>query len=143
VRRPQPQYLLWGIKYWYPHPPKPGDAQGLLRPLDDCDEIQFSVEYNVAPADVLQFSLDGSASVTWWKAILIPLNGGGFRWVETENRVRGRVQITVSGVNTSRSIEFWKAKSLGVHDRIDYTWDVLPALIGGSRTSLVWVRDRC
>jgi len=34
-------------------------------------------------------------------------------------------------------------KAFGVHTRLGYTWDVVSALPGGSRVTLLWKRDRC
>src|SRR5664280_365556 len=39
------------IGMWYPFPVSPTNASGLLRTGDDCDEIDFTVEYNVVGAN--------------------------------------------------------------------------------------------
>lgn len=41
----------------YPFPPTPGNAFGILRTGDDCDEIVFNVEYNVIKKDEIEFVL--------------------------------------------------------------------------------------
>jgi hypothetical protein len=51
--------------------------------------------------------------------------------------------IARSDLDTSRPMRFWKAKFLGVHTKLSYTWDVIGALPGGSRVTLNWKRDKC
>jgi hypothetical protein len=45
--------------------------------------------------------------------------------------------IARADIDVSRPIRFWKVKTFGVHTRLGYTWDVLTALPGGSRLTLM------
>jgi serralysin len=129
------------IARWYPFPPTPTAASGLLRTGDDCDEIDFLVEYGAAASEQVEFALNLASGLTWWKAIEIPVGAGGYSMFEMGRTESG--SIPVSEIDTSRPIRFWKAKGFGVHTLLDYTWDVLTALPGGSRLNLTWKRDRC
>jgi Astacin (Peptidase family M12A) len=131
------------IRRWYPAPPKPGAATGLLRTGDDCDEIDFRVEYGVEEMDQVGFTLSPASGLDWWKAIEVPIGGGGYRMFQMQDNNSDGGTIPRAELDSSRPIRFWKAKAFGVHTRLGYTWDVLTALPGGSRLSLNWKRDRC
>ena len=132
------------IKRWYPFPPSINNASGLLHTQDDCDEIDFLVEYNVMDKSQIQFVLSGIPNkVTWWKAIEIPADGSQYRMLFTENGIASSMIVLMDAIDTSRPIRFWKAKMFGVHTLINYTWDVISAIPGGSRVSLTWKRDKC
>ena len=134
----------------YPFPPKPGNATGTLHTGDDCDAINFTVEYNVVPNNVIEFILqpgidNSGRPVSWWKQIGIPLKGGG------ENRQLQLLQdgtpvretILVSNIDDTRGMSFAKAKTLGVHTRLAFTWKVWEGLPGGCRIRFVWQNDHC
>lgn len=139
----------------YPFPPVAGTTTGNLRTNDDCDDVQFTVEYNVVPADKIEFNLQlgqsGNKKVTWWKQIGIPRTNGTETnlWVQnhslipSENRTVISEQIPFNEINTGKGISFWKAKLLGVHTLLAYKWNVLSALKGGCRVTLSWNRDSC
>jgi hypothetical protein len=139
----------------YPFPVAPSNATGTLRTGDDCDLVDFVVEYNAVASDKIEFSMElgeySSKKVTWWKQIAIPLNGSreNLLWVQnhsliaSENRTSASVQLNVSDIDFAKSIAFWKAKFLGVHTLLGFRWDVLPALKGGCRVRLVWKKDVC
>jgi hypothetical protein len=139
----------------YPFPVTPSNATGTLRTGDDCDLVDFVVEYNAVASDKIEFTMDlgeySSKKVTWWKQIAIPLNGGreNLLWVQnhsliaSENKPGASVLLNVADIDFGKSIAFWKAKILGVHTLLGFRWDVLPALKGGCRVRLVWKKDSC
>jgi serralysin len=131
------------IQRWYPFAPMPAAARGLLRTGDDCDEIDFLVDYGVASGDAVEFSLTPASGLTWWKAIEVPVGSSGYQMFQMQDGNNAAGAIARSELDVSRPIRFWKAKAFGIHTRLNYTWDVLTALPAGSRLSLTWKRDRC
>jgi serralysin len=140
----------------YPFPLTPATATGTLRTGDDCDLVNFSVEYDVVPADQVEFVLElgrnqSNREITWWKQIVVPLTGNreSSLWVQnhsliaSENRKIISLQLPVAELDPNRGIGFWKAKMLGVHTPLNYKWQVIPALKGGCRVKLVWANDSC
>lgn len=139
----------------YPFPPAGVTATGNLRTNDDCDDVQFKVEYAAVPADKIEFVLHlGEANnkkVTWWKQIGIPRTSGTETklWVQNhslipaENRKSISQQIPANEIDITKGMSFWKAKFLGVHTLLPYKWNVLGALKGGCRVTLTWNRDTC
>jgi serralysin len=137
------------IRLWYP---QPTDALGQLRTGDDCDIIEFKVEYGVEDPEFVHFTLNPGSIVTWWKMIEIPIEGseyiklrinrGAFDPPTPPDENPDRFIHKVS-LDSSRPIRFNKAKFLGVHTLLDYRWDVISALPGGSRVTLDWVKDTC
>jgi hypothetical protein len=153
-------YMLSGTDidyagYWYPFPPKGIFSQGNLRTNDDCDDVAFTVEYDVVPSDKVEFILSlgetNTKKVTWWKQIGIPRtnNSEAVLWVQNhslikeENRTSASIQIPVNEIDINKGISFWKAKMLGVHTALSYKWNVLPAIKGGCRITLSWNKDSC
>jgi hypothetical protein len=130
------------IARWYPRTPTPQNSIGLLRTGDDCDEIDFSVEYGAGSPSSIQFNLAEARGI-WWKAIEIPVGASGYKMLEIQDGSSASYTPLVSDLGISRPIRFWKAKFLGIHTRLGYTWDVLRALPGGTRVSLYWKRDSC
>lgn len=142
-------------RIWYPFPPTGINAIGNIRTNDDCDDVAFSVQYNMVPADMVEFTLElgqfNNKKVTWWKQVGIPKTNGTetFLWVQnhsliaSENRTSITMRIPVADIDFSKSISFWKAKLLGVHTLLPYKWNVLSAIKGGCRISLSWNRDSC
>ncbi|MFN8253387.1 MAG: hypothetical protein U0V75_16075 [Ferruginibacter sp.] len=142
-------------RVWYPFPPTGYNAIGNIRTNDDCDDVAFSVQYNVVPADVVEFTLElgqfNNKKVTWWKQVGIPKtnNTETFLWVQnhsliaSENRTSITLQIPVAEIDFNKPISFWKAKFLGAHTLLPYKWNVLAAIKGGCRISLSWNRDSC
>jgi hypothetical protein len=140
----------------YPFPVTPSAATGTLRTGDDCDLINFTVEYNAVESDKVEFILElgrnaSNREVTWWKQIAVPLTGNreSLLWVQnhslilSENRKSLSVQIPATELDINRGIGFWKAKLLGVHTLLNYKWQVLSALRGGCRVKLIWANDTC
>ena len=134
-------------KLLYPFAPSPKNTTGTLHTTDDCDEIDFKVEYNVVDTNVIEFILEpGSTngkSVTWWKSIGIPSKGGVDIDMDIENGSVSNKKIPVAIIDNTKGISFWKAKIFGVHTLLGYKWNALPALIGGCRVRLTWRRDTC
>ncbi len=128
----------------YPFPPSPPTATGLLLTGDDCDEIEFTVEYNVVHNTEIEFTLQPgydhhNALVNWWKTIGIPLKNFPAVMLELYNTKK----IQANTIDKTKPITFGKAKVLGVHTGLPFTWNVLPAVVGGCRVKLVWRRDSC
>lgn len=136
-------------KQVYPFQPEPATATGTLRTGDDCDEIDFLVEYNAVSKGVIEFILEpgidkGGNRVSWWKQIGIPLKGGGQANLELAPDGHTDVRtIQLLVIDNTRAISFAKAKFAGVHTGLGYTWNVLPAIIGGCRVKLTWRNDHC
>jgi len=130
-------------KQVYPFPPVPGKATGILRTGDDCDEIDFKVEYNVVDTGTIEFVLHAETKITWWKAIDIPINEISYRRIEIMNGSSNSAIINTYLLFNSKPILFNKAKFLGVQTRLNYGWPVLPALKGGCRVTLTWRKDGC
>lgn len=128
------------VRKWYPYPT---DSTGQLRTGDDCDEIDFKVDYNAVEPDIISFLLRSGSNVTWWKSIKIPIASSDYVEIEIANGGSSERSIRKLDIDTSRPIRFSKAKFLGVHTQLGYSWDVLQALIGGTRITLTWNRDRC
>ncbi|MGG9960550.1 M12 family metallopeptidase [Ferruginibacter sp. SUN106] len=139
----------------YPFPVSPSSASGTLRTGDDCDMVDFKVDYNAVPADKVEFTLQlgelNAKKTTWWKQIGIPKtnNTETFLWVQNhslikeENRTTVTIQIPLNEIDVNKGISFWKAKLLGVHTLLNYKWNVLPAIKGGCRITLSWNKDSC
>lgn len=133
----------------YPFPKTPASATGTFLTGDDCDEIDFLIEYNVPGVDtnVIEFILESGSTnnkpVTWWKKIGIPSKGAVEIDMEIENGSVSNKKIPVAIIDETKGISFWKAKLLGVHTLLNSKWNVLPAIIGGCRVRLTWRRDTC
>lgn len=129
-------------KQVYPFPPT---SSGILRTGDDCDEIEFSIEYGAVAIDQIEFvllpGLDHNKNmVNWWKMIGIPVKdlpaiSGLFLYTTKK--------IPVTWIDRTKPINFGKAKILGVHTGLPFTWNVWPAIVGGCRVKFVWRRDSC
>ena len=96
-------------------------------------------------------TLKNGKKVTWWKQIGIPQNdyGDGIMWVQNhslipaENITSKKVLVDFYSLNKTGSISFWKAKLLGAHTPVSYKWNIMQALKGGCRVTLVWKKDSC
>ncbi len=132
----------------YPYPPGPATSKGVLLTGDDCDEIEFTVEYNVVSSNVITIILEPGRDlnnniISWWKKIAIPLKGGSEIGMEIQDGFSASKTLPVVTIDEARGIAFGKAKMLGVHTGLTYTWKIWPAIRGGCRIKLVWRRDRC
>lgn len=128
--------------------PYPSNATGLFHTGDDCDEIVFTLEYNVVPKDQVEFILEPGVApnnqlITWWKRVGIPLKGGGEAGLEMQDGKSETRRILFTLLDPTRGISFSKAKFLGAHTLLNYKWNAMPAFVGGCRIRLKWRRDGC
>lgn len=128
----------------YPFPPTPSNASGILHTGDDCDEIEFTVEYNVVPQNEVEFILTPgrdhhNALVNWWKMIGIQHKSG----IVDALQLNTTKKISFFMIDKTKAITFGKAKTLGVHTGLGFTWNPWPAIVGGCRVKFVWRRDSC
>lgn len=128
------------IREWYP---SPRAASGTLHTGDDCDEIRFTLEYGVVDASSVAIALVPGENVTWWKGVSVPVGAGVYESLSSENGASDAILLTEAALDESQKIRFSKAKFLGEHTTLGFQWDAVPALVGGSRLTLTWVRDRC
>ncbi len=129
----------------YPFPYIPPTQTGVLNTGDDCDEIEFTIEYNAVHKSEVEFILKPgydhhNALVNWWKMIGVPLKGYPNLSPFFLNTTR---KIDLDKIDMTKPITFGKAKILGVHTGLGYTWAPWPAIVGGCRVKLVWRRDSC
>jgi hypothetical protein len=135
------------IRLWYPFPTV---SKGRLHTGDDCDAIDFAITQGVLPGPaglpkgLLLVRVGTGGPVNWWKSIKIPIVGNGQIEVQTGG-IGAETRQTIPGVilDSSRPIRFAKAKFLGVHTDLGFTWDIMRALPEGSELQLTWVRDSC
>ena len=127
------------IRVFYPFPP---GSQGTLFTGDDCDTIGFQVVNGVAGQAGIRFILRLGPQVSWWKSIRVPVQGGGFREIEAADDLSGDL-VLADEFDPTRPIGFGKAKFLGAHTSLGFTWDIGPALAPGSLLMLDWNRDHC
>lgn len=128
----------------YPFPPTPSNASGILHTGDDCDEIEFTVEYNVVPQNEVEFILipgrdHHNSLVNWWKMIGIQHKSG----IIDALNLNTTKKIPFFMIDKTKAITFGKAKVLGVHTGLAFTWNPWPAIVGGCRIKFVWRRDSC
>ncbi len=140
---------------FYPFPTPPPTATGILKTGDDCDEIAFTVEFDAVARDKIEINFKlgemNGKKVAWWKQIGIPQNGypDGIMWLQNhslipaENITSKQVLVDVESLNKNSSISFFKAKVLGAHTPLSYKWNIMQALKGGCRVTLIWQKDRC
>jgi hypothetical protein len=133
------------VRQVYPFPYIPPTVSGVLKTGDDCDEIEFTVEYNAVHKSEVEFILQPgydhhNALVNWWKMIGIPLKGYPNLSELFLNTTR-RIDFDI--IDQSKPITFGKAKVLGVHTGLSYTWAPWPGIVGGCRVKLLWRRDSC
>ena len=141
----------------YPFPPAPTNRSGTLRTGDDCDMIDFNVEYNASNVNndevefVLQLGQDGNKAVTWWKEIGVPLKNNqlstifvqNHSLIANENKSVASIKISLAQLDLSNGISFAKAKMFGAHTPLSFKWNALVAITGGCRVKLIWKRDSC
>jgi hypothetical protein len=131
-------------KQVYPFPVNPPTATGVLLTGDDCDEIEFTVEYNVVHQSEVEFILEPGRDhhnvlVNWWKMIGITQTTGAVAALELYKTIK----MPVEKIDKTKPITFGKAKVLGVHTGLGFTWDPWEAITGGCRIKFVWRRDSC
>ncbi|MBL0134784.1 MAG: hypothetical protein IPP79_12695 [Chitinophagaceae bacterium] len=60
---------------------------------DDCDRVNFKVEYNVVPNNKVEFAISfgsyNNKAVTWWKQIGIPGPGNSesLLWIQNHSLI--------------------------------------------------------
>ena len=140
---------------WYPFPTATPPQFGNFSTNDDCDLIAFNVEYDVVPQGQIEFVLSygdyRGKKPSWWKQIGIPMKNNGEiqldilnnSLIASENHVSNRRMIPFDQINVNKAISFAKAKALGFHTPLDFKWNVLSALRGGCRVTLLWNRETC
>ena len=101
----------------YPFPANPPTATGVLLTGDDCDEIAFSVEYNVVPKDIVEFVLEPGCNqnnelVTWWKKISIPVIGNGEIGLERTGRAFHNEVGGICHYRQEQTDWFWKGQGI-------------------------------
>lgn len=109
------------IAFWYPNP---SADEGSLFTHDDCDEIQFKVEYGVEDKDKVRFILIHGVNVAWWKLIQIPIEANKYAELQVN---RGWLDANLPSdiildkimSDSSRPIRFNKAKFWGIHTLLD------------------------
>ncbi len=135
------------IRLWYPFP---FVSKGQLHTGDDCDAIDFTITQGVIPGPqglpkgLLLVRVGTGGPVNWWKSVKIPVVGNGNIEIQTGG-IGAETRQTLPGaiLDTTRPIRFAKAKFLGVHTELGFTWNIMPALPEGSELQLVWVKDSC
>lgn len=75
---------------FYPYPP---GSKGTVFTGDDCDTIAFDLVNGVQNQDGVRFVLRLGPSVTWWKSIGIPTQGGGYVEIEAHDAISGRAPL--------------------------------------------------
>jgi hypothetical protein len=73
----------------------------------------------------------------------IPIVGNGEVALEMQDGHYSMKKVAVVTIDKNRGIAFGKAKALGVHTGLNFTWNVWPAIVGGCRVKLIWRRDKC
>ena len=129
------------IRLWYPFP---SVWKGQLHTGDDCDAIDFTITEGVVARDQILFRVGTGGPVNWWKSVKIPFVGGADHEIQTGGiGAETRDLLPRALVEDVRPIRFAKAKFLGVHTELGYTWKVMQVLPAGAEVLLVWVRDSC
>ncbi len=112
---------------YYPFPPNPPTATGILKTGDDCDEVAFTVEFGVVQRDqveiIFELGQKNGKAVSWWKQIAIPLINNqlypmeiqNHSLIQAENKKMVSALIPLNRLNKLKGIGFAKAKLLGVH----------------------------
>lgn len=110
-------------------------------PTWDGDLIDAVIEPNAVPADTVEFVLETTPATRWWKALTVP-DGLGSSWEiwAQDEKHSDRVSLWADQVRNGQSLEFKKAKSLGIHTGM-YLLGGLDRLTGGSRVTFRWVQD--
>lgn len=131
---------------FYPYPKN--TVIGTLKTGDDCDEIDFKIEFDVIDRSKVEVILEPGLNnqgktIEWWKQISLPLTGNRTSAVEMEGGKSANVLIERENLDETKSIGFAKAKFLGVHTDLSYKWNILKAIPGGTRITLTWRIDSC
>jgi len=131
---------------FYPFPNN--TVEGSLKTGDDCDEIDFKIEYDAIDRNRIEVILAPGINkhgklVDWWKGISLPLKGGRTYQIEMEGGKSANFSFERENLDDTNSIGFAKAKIFGVHTELAYKWNILKAIPGGTRITLTWRNDSC
>ena len=123
-------------------------VEGILQTGDDCDEIDFKIEFDAVERTGIEVILAPGINrhgktVDWWKQISLPLKEGSVSRVEMEGGKSASFSLERENLDNTKSIGFAKAKMLGVHTELPYKWNILKAIPGGTRITLTWRNDSC
>jgi uncharacterized protein (TIGR02145 family) len=131
---------------FYPFPNN--TVTGTLKTGDDCDEIDFRIEFDAIDKTQVEVKLEPGINkhgntVEWWKQISLPLKTGGTSLLEMQNGTSANISLEKENIDDTKSIGFAKAKMFGVHTGLPYQWNILKAIRGGTRITLTWRNDSC
>lgn len=131
---------------FYPYPKN--TVSGTLKTGDDCDEIDFKIEFDAIDRANVEVILEPGINkhgktIEWWKQISLPLKGNRTSAVEIEGGKSANVLVEKENLDETKSIGFAKSKFLGVHTELPYKWNILKAIPGGTRITLTWRIDSC
>jgi len=131
---------------FYPFPNN--TVEGILKTGDDCDEIDFKIEYDAIDRNRIELILapginKHGKTIDWWKQISLPLKGENTYLIEMEGGKSANFSIERENLDNTKSIGFAKAKMFGVHTELAYKWNILKAIPGGTRITLTWRNDSC
>lgn len=112
---------------------------------NDNDIIKYKIERGVVNSDIVEFVLELSANITWWKAINMP-DGLGSDWdIECQdNKRKASNSLWAAQVQNRQSLTFKKAKEFGRHQSNNEGYKVsnLSGLTPGSRVTFTWIQDK-
>ncbi|WP_373497153.1 FISUMP domain-containing protein [Aquiflexum sp.] len=131
---------------FYPFPNN--TVEGTLETGDDCDEIDFRIEYDAIDRNMIEVKLAPGINrhgklVDWWKQISLPLKGERTYRLEIEGGKSANFSIDRENLDDTKSFGFAKAKMFGIHTELVYKWNILKAIPGGTRITLTWRNDSC
>jgi len=117
------------------------DWPSLNSPTADGDMIDVLIEPDTVPPNTVEFVLESASFITWWKGLAVP-DGLGSSWEiwTQDNRKSDRISLWADQVRNGQSLEFRKAKALGIHTGM-YLLGGLERLAGGSRVTFRWLQD--
>ncbi len=123
-------------------------VEGMLSTGDDCDEIDFKIEFDAIDRSKIEVILAPGINrhgktVDWWKQISLPLIDGSKSRIEMQDGKSANISLERENLDDTKSLGFAKAKMFGVHTELAYRWNILKAIPGGTRITLTWKNDSC
>ena len=110
----------------------------------DKDKVKMQIKsLKSVDKNSIRFSLSTASDINWWKAIKVFDKRGMISLLSTQDDDHGPKQsplINISDFGKEIKIEFYKAKTLGVHTRVD-TKKIPTSQIRGSEVSFIWLTD--
>lgn len=120
----------------------PPPLRGKTIVVDGNDHILIAQEPLGEPA--IQVALQVAPNIDWWKSIvLLDAHGEKVSLLSTQDADKGPKRsnrFDARRFGNSVTIEFWKAKTLGVHTRVD-TAQFEKAALAGFLTTFDWQND--